>query len=95
MNGSATLASLTVRNTISSLTVDDLDVSNNLYMNGCDISMDGGYINNCGTLGADSIETGTLLVGSGSELKKIQWDGTYLQVQIGTKTYKFRPDATS
>lgn len=95
VNGSATIASLTVRNTISSLTVDDLDVSNNLYMNGCDISMDGGYINNCGTLGADAIETGTLLVGSGSELKKIQWDGTYLQVQIGTTTYKFRPDVTS
>lgn len=95
VNGSATIASLTVRNTISSLTVDDLDVSNNLYMNGCNISMDGGYINNCGTLGADAIETGTLLVGSGSELKKIQWDGTYLQVQIGTTTYKFRPDATA
>ena len=95
VNGSATIASLTVRNTISSLTVDDLDVSNNLYMNGCDISMEGGYINNCGTLGADAIETGTLLVGSGSELKKIQWDGTYLQVQIGTTTYKFRPDVTS
>ena len=95
VNGSATIASLTVRNTISSLTVDDLDVSNNLYMNGCDISMDVGNINNCGTLGADAIETGTLLVGSGSEVKKIQWDGTYLQVQIGTKTYKFRPDATS
>ena len=95
VNGSATIASLTVRNTISSLTVDDLDVSNNLYMNGCDISMDGGYINNCGTLGADAIETGTLLVGSGSEVKKIQWDGTYLQVQIGTTTYKFRPDVTS
>lgn len=95
VNGTATIASLTVRNTISSLTVDDLDVSNNLYMNGCDISMDGGYINNCGTLGADTIETGTLLVGSGSELKKIQWDGTYLQVQIGTTTYKFRPDVTS
>ena len=95
VSGTATVASLTVRNTISSLNVDDLDVSNNLYMNGCDISMDGGYINNCGTLGADSIETGTLLVGSGSEVKKIQWDGTYLQVQIGTTTYKFRPDATS
>ena len=95
VNGSATIASLTVRNTISSLTVDDLDVSNNLYMNGCDISMDGGYINNCSTLGADSIETGTLLVGSGSELKKIQWDGTYLQVQIGSTTYKFLPDATA
>lgn len=95
VNGSATIASLTVRNTISSLTVDDLDVSNNLNMNGCDISMDGGYINSCGTLGADAIETGTLLVGSGSELKKIQWDGTYLQVQIGTTTYKFRPDMTS
>jgi hypothetical protein len=95
VNGSATIASLTVRNTISSLTVDDLDVSNNLYMNGCDISMDGGYINNCGTLGADAIETGTLLVGSGSELKKIYWDGTYLQVQIGTTTYKFIPAATA
>ena len=95
VSGTATVASLTVRNTISSLTVDDLDVSNILYMNGCDISMDGGYINNCGTLGADAIETGTLLVGSGSEVKKIQWDGTYLQVQIGTTTYKFRPDATS
>lgn len=95
VNGSATIASLTVRNTISSLTVDDLDVSNNLYMNGCDISMDGGYINNCSTLGADSIETGTLLVGSGSEVKKIQWDGTYLQVQIGSTTYKFIPDATA
>ena len=95
VSGTATVASLTVRNTISSLTVDDLDVSNNLYMNGCDISMDGGNINNCGTLGADAIETGTLLVGSGSEVKKIQWDGTYLQVQIGTTTYKFRPDVTS
>lgn len=95
VNGSATIANLTVRNTISSLTVDDLDVSNILYMNGCDISMDAGNINNCGTLGADAIETGTLLVGSGSEVKKIQWDGTYLQVQIGTKIYKFIPDQTS
>lgn len=95
VSGTATVASLTVRNTISSLTVDDLDVSNILNMNGCDISMDCGNINNCGTLGADAIETGTLLVGSGSEVKKIQWDGTYLQVQIGTTTYKFRPDATA
>ena len=44
------------------------------------------------TLNATELKVG----GSGaSTVKKIYWDGTYLQVQIGTTTYKFRPDATA
>jgi hypothetical protein len=44
------------------------------------------------TLNATELKVG----GSGaSAVKKIYWDGTYLQVQIGTTTYKFRPDATA
>ena len=44
------------------------------------------------TLNATELKVG----GSGaSSVKKIYWDGTYLQVEIGTTTYKFRPDATA
>lgn len=44
------------------------------------------------TLNATELKVG----GTGaSAVKKIYWDGTYLQVQIGTTTYKFRPDATA
>ena len=44
------------------------------------------------TLNATELKVG----GSGaSAVKKIYWDGTYLQVQIGSTTYKFRPDATA
>lgn len=44
------------------------------------------------TLNATELKVG----GSGaSSVKKIYWDGTYLQVQIGSTTYKFRPDATA
>ena len=44
------------------------------------------------TLNATELKVG----GTGaSAVKKIYWDGTYLQVQIGSTTYKFRPDATA
>ena len=44
------------------------------------------------TLNATELKVG----GSGaSAVKKIYWDGTYLHVQIGSTTYKFRPDATA
>ena len=45
----------------------------------------------------DTLNATELKVGgsSASAVKKIYWDGTYLQVQIGTTTYKFRPDATA
>jgi hypothetical protein len=44
------------------------------------------------TLNATELKVG----GSGaSAVNKIYWDGMYLQVQIGSTTYKFRPDATA
>lgn len=43
-----------------------------------------------------SASVGSLKVGSsGSSVSKMLWDGTYLQVTIGTKIYKFIPDQTS
>jgi hypothetical protein len=53
--------------------------------------MDGGKIDD-----AYQVQTTQMIVGSGgSTIKKIYWDGTYLQVQIGTTTYKFIPAATA
>ena len=43
-----------------------------------------------------SASVGSLKVGStDSSVSRIYWDGTYLQVTIGTKIYKFIPDQTS
>lgn len=91
VNGQANIDTLVVTNEIDTLDVSTLNIINELWLNGNSIYMDGGNIAD-----AYEVQTTTLRVGSGaSTIKKIYWDGTYLQVVIGTKTYKFRPDATS
>ena len=91
VNGSATINTLAVTNAIESLDVEELNVINELMLNGNNIYMDGGNIED-----AYQVQTAQMIVGSGgSTIKKIYWDGTYLQVQIGTTTYKFVPDATA
>ena len=91
VNGSATINTLAVTNEIEMLDVNTMHVTNELWLNGNSIYMDGGNIED-----AYQVQTTQMIVGSGgSTIKKIYWDGTYLQVQIGTTTYKFIPDATA
>ena len=91
VNGSATINTLAVTNEIETLDVNIMHVTNELWVDGNNINMDGGNIDD-----AYQVQTTQMIVGSGgSTIKKIYWDGTYLQVQIGTTTYKFRPDATA
>ena len=91
VNGTATINTLAVTNEIETLDVNTMHVTNELWLNGNSIYMDGGNIED-----AYQVQTTQMIVGSGgSTIKKIYWDGTYLQVQIGSTTYKFRPDATA
>lgn len=91
VNGSATINTLAVTNEIETLDVNTMHVTNELWLNGNSIYMDGGNIED-----AYQVQTTQMIVGSGgSTIKKIYWDGTYLQVQIGTTTYKFLPAATA
>ena len=91
VNGSATINTLAVTNEIETLDVNTMHVTNELWLDGNSIYMDGGNIED-----AYQVQTTQMIVGSGgSTIKKIYWDGTYLQVQIGTKIYKFTPDQTS
>jgi len=92
VNGTATINTLAVTNSIESLDVDELTIVNQLMLNGKNIYMDGGDIQD-----AYNIQASRLRIGgsTASIVSKIYWDGTYLQVQIGSTTYKFRPDATA
>lgn len=91
VNGSATINTLAVTNEIETLDVNTMHVTNELWLNGNSIYMDGGNIED-----AYQVQTTQMIVGSGgSTIKKIYWDGTYLQVQIGSTTYKFLPDVTA
>jgi hypothetical protein len=91
VNGSATISTLAVTNEIETLDVNTMHVTNELWIDGNTINMDGGKIDD-----AYQVQTTQMIVGSGgSTIKKIYWDGTYLQVQIGTTTYKFIPAATA
>lgn len=91
VNGSATINTLAVTNEIETLDVNTMHVTNELWLNGNSIYMDGGNIED-----AYQVQTTQMIVGSGgSTIKKIYWDGTYLQVQIGSTTYKFLPAATA
>ncbi len=91
VSGTATINTLSVTNEIETLDVNTLHITNELWIDGNNINMDGGNIED-----AYQVQTTQMIVGSGgSTIKKIYWDGTYLQVQIGTTTYKFRPDATA
>jgi hypothetical protein len=73
---------------INNLDVRELSIIDELLLNGNTIYMDGGDIND-----AYSIQTNQLRVGgsSASVISNIYWNGTYLQVQIGSNTYNFRP----
>ena len=91
VNGSATINTLAVTNEIETLDVNTMHVTNELWIDGNTINMDSGNIDD-----AYQVQTTQMIVGSGgSTIKKIYWDGTYLQVQIGTTTYKFLPAATA
>lgn len=71
---------------IDSLDVTDLSIGNTLNLNGNSIYMDGGDITD-----AYTIYSNKLCVGNGSVISKIYWNGTYLQIKIGSSTYNFRP----
>jgi hypothetical protein len=71
---------------IDNLEVVDLSVGNTLNLNGNSIYMDGGDITDAYTIYANQ-----LCVGNGSVISKIYWNGTYLQIKIGSNTYNFRP----
>jgi hypothetical protein len=92
VNGSATINTLAVTNSIESLDVDELTIVNQLMLNGNNIYMDGGDIQDAYNIQANRLRIGG---STASIVSKIYWDGTYLQVQIGTTTYKFLPDATA
>ena len=71
---------------IDNLEVVDLSIGNTLNLNGNSIYMDGGDITDAYTIYANQ-----LCVGNGSVISKIYWNGTYLQIKIGSTTYNFRP----
>jgi hypothetical protein len=73
---------------INNLDVRELSIIDELLLNGNTIYMDGGDIND-----AYSIQTNQLRVGgsSASVISNIYWNGTYLQIKIGSTTYNFRP----
>lgn len=79
-----TVGTLTVNN---SADIDTLNITNELYVNGNNIYMDGGNIEDTYFVGTSVLKVGS----SGSNISRIYWNGTYLQVQIGSNTYNFKP----
>lgn len=85
--GSPSVSALTIGTlTVTSYAdISNLTLQSDMNANSCNIEMEGGNITNVGDL-----TTGTLNV-NGTTISRIYWDGTYLQVQIGSSTYNFRP----
>lgn len=90
--GSPSVSALTVGtlnvgtlNVTSYADISNLTLQSDMNANSCNIEMEGGNITNVGDL-----TTGTLNV-NGTTISRIYWNGTYLQVKIGSSTYNFRP----
>lgn len=87
--GSPSVSALTVGtlNVNNSANVDTLNITNELYINGNNIYMDSGNIEDAYFVGTSVLKVGS----SGSNISRIYWNGTYLQVKIGSNTYNFKP----
>lgn len=85
--GSPSVSALTVGtlNVTSYADISNLTLQSDMNANSCNIEMEGGNITNVGDL-----TTGTLNV-NGTTISRIYWNGTYLQVKIGSSTYNFKP----
>ena len=79
--GSPSVSALTV----GTLTATTLNMSGDMNANGGNLDMDSGDIDNVNHLSTSSINV------NGTTISRIYWNGTYLQVQIGSNTYNFRP----
>ena len=79
--GSPSVSALTV----GTLTANALNMGGDINTNGGNLDMDGGDIDN-----VNQMNTGKLNV-NGTTISRIYWNGTYLQVTIGSSTYNFRP----
>ena len=85
--GSPSVSALTVGtlNVTSYADISNLTLQSDMNANSCNIEMEGGNITNVGDLTTDTINV------NGTTIKRIYWNGTYLQVTIGSSTYNFRP----
>lgn len=85
--GSPSVSALTVGtlNVTSYADISNLTLQSDMNANSCNIEMEGGNIKNVGDLTTDTINV------NGTTISRIYWTGTYLQVQIGSNTYNFRP----
>ena len=79
--GSPSVSALTV----GTLTATTLNMSGDINANGGNLDMDDGDIDN-----VNQVTTNKLNV-NGTTISRIYWNGTYLQVQIGSDTYNFKP----
>ena len=79
--GSPSVSALTV----GTLTATTLNMSGDINANGGNLDMDDGDIDNVNHLSTSSINV------NGTTISRIYWNGIYLQVQIGSSTYNFRP----
>ncbi len=79
--GSPSVSALTV----GTLTARALNMSGDINANGGNLDMGDGDIDN-----VNQVNTSNLNV-NGTTISRIYWNGTYLQVQIGSNTYNFRP----
>lgn len=85
--GSPSVSELTVGtlNVTSYADISNLTLQSDMNANSCNIEMEGGNIKNVGDLTTDTINV------NGTTIKRIYWNGTYLQVKIGSNTYNFKP----
>lgn len=85
--GSPSVSALTVGklNVTSYADISNLTLQSDMNANSCNIEMEGGNITNVGDLTTDTINV------NGTTIKRIYWNGTYLQVKIGSNTYNFKP----
>jgi hypothetical protein len=85
--GSPSVSALTVGtlNVTSYADISNLTLQSDMNANSCNIEMEGGNITDVGDLTTSTINV------NGTTIKRIYWNGTYLQVQIGSSTYNFKP----
>jgi hypothetical protein len=85
--GTPSVSALTVGtlNVTSYADISNLTLQDDMNANSCNIEMEGGNITNVGDLTTSTINV------NGTTIKRIYWNGTYLQVQIGSSTYNFKP----
>ena len=85
--GTPSVSALTVGtlNVTSYADISNLTLQSDMNANSCNIEMEGGNITDVGDLTTSTINV------NGTTIKRIYWNGTYLQVQIGSSTYNFKP----